>query len=237
MLNTALIWTFDSIAPSPVFNRTWHTWAGFVNQPLVPALPVEVEEQFYYATNDGVVTITGYTGPGGPLTISSTVGGLPVAGIGDFAFYHCHGLTSITIPNSVTNIGAGAFQFCSKLASVYFQGNAPSADLAAFSGDNNATVYYLPGAGGWGPTLAGRPAVRWNPQAQTSDAIFALQTKRFGFTIIAASNLTVVVEATTNLANSIWSPLQTNTFTSGSVYFIDPQWTNYPARFYRLRWP
>jgi hypothetical protein len=37
-VNTALIWTFDSIAPSPVLNRTWHTWAAFVNQPLPPSL-------------------------------------------------------------------------------------------------------------------------------------------------------------------------------------------------------
>jgi len=32
-------------------------------------------------------------------------------------------------------------------------------------------------------------------------------------------------------------PLATNTFTGGSSYFSDPQWTNYPARFYRLRAP
>ena len=49
--------------------------------------------------------------------------------------------------------------------------------------------------------------------------------------------MVVVVEASTNLANPIWSPLATNTLTSGSSYFSDPQWTNYPGRFYRLRWP
>ena len=32
-------------------------------------------------------------------------------------------------------------------------------------------------------------------------------------------------------------PLQTNTLSSDSLYFSDPQWTNYPARFYRLRSP
>jgi hypothetical protein len=44
-----------------------------------------------------------------------------------------------------------------------------------------------------------------------------------------------VVEASTDLIN--WQPVQTNTLTSGSVYFSDPQWTNYPGRFYRLRSP
>ena len=53
---------------------------------------------------------------------------------------------------------------------------------------------------------------------------------------------TLVIEATTNLAYPAWSPVETNTltgntFTVGSSCFSDPQWTNYPARFYRLRSP
>ena len=64
-----------------------------------------------------------------------------------------------------------------------------------------------------------------------------MRTNGFGFTISWATNIPVVVEASTNLANPIWSPLATNTLTSGSSYFSDPQWTNYPARFYRLRSP
>jgi hypothetical protein len=42
------------------------------------------------------------------------------------------------------------------------------------------------------------------------------------------------VQACTNLANSIWSPVRTITLVSGSYYFNDPQWTYYPCRFYRL---
>ena len=106
-----------------------------------------------------------------------------------------------------------------------------------FSGDNNATVYYLPGTTGWGSTFGGRPTVLWNPQVQTGDASFGVRTNRFGFTITGTSNLVIVVEACTNLANPIWSPVGTNTLTGGSSYFSDPQWTNYPARFYRLRSP
>jgi len=45
------------------------------------------------------------------------------------------------------------------------------------------------------------------------------------------------VEASTNLANPTWIPLATNTLTAGSAYFSDPQWTDYPSRLYRLRWP
>ena len=65
-----------------------------------------------------------------------------------------------------------------------------------------------------------------------------MRTNQFGFTITGSSNIVVVVvEASTNLANSIWFPLATNTLATGSFYFSDPQWTDYPARFYRLRWP
>jgi len=55
--------------------------------------------------------------------------------------------------------------------------------------------------------------------------------------MIGTSGLVIVVEACTNLANPIWTPLQTNTLIGGSFYFGDPAWTNYPGRFYRLRWP
>jgi len=61
-----------------------------------------------------------------------------------------------------------------------------------------------------------------------------LQNHEFGFTINGASNLVLVVEACTNLANPVWIPISTNTLTTGSSYFNDPQWTNYRGRFYRV---
>jgi len=39
------------------------------------------------------------------------------------------------------------------------------------------------------------------------------------------------------LPASVWSQLQTNTLTDDTLYFSDVQWTNFPTRFYRLRWP
>ena len=62
-------------------------------------------------------------------------------------------------------------------------------------------------------------------------------TNCFGFNIAGNTNTTVVVEACTNMANPVWVPVQTNILTSGSLYFSDPGWTNYPSRFYRLRSP
>jgi hypothetical protein len=36
---------------------------------------------------------------------------------------------------------------------------------------------------------------------------------------------------------SLRQPVITNTLVNGTNYFSDPQWTNYPGRFYRLRSP
>jgi hypothetical protein len=81
-------------------------------------LPAVMQAQFNYTTNNGRVTITGYTGPGGALTIPSTINGLSVTSIGDKAFLQNNSLTGITIPNSVTDIEQLAFSDCTKLASV-----------------------------------------------------------------------------------------------------------------------
>jgi hypothetical protein len=144
---------------------------------------------------------------------------------------------SYAIPNSVTSIGQSAFSSCTGLTGVYFQGNAPSVSGNVFEGATNVTVYYLPGTTGWGPAFGGRPAVLWNPLVQTGDASFGVRTNRFGFTITGASNLVLVVEAATDLAHPAWVSVGTNTLTGGASYFSDPEWTNYPTRFYRLRSP
>jgi hypothetical protein len=99
------------------------------------------------------------------------------------------------------------------------------------------TIYYLPGTTGWRDYYYGRPTVLWDPQIQTSDGSFGVQSNLFGFNITASSELTVVVEASASLTNPTWAPLGTNTLAGGTSYFSDPQWTHHPARCYRLRSP
>ncbi len=65
-----------------------------------------------YATNNGTITIVSATGPGGPLTIPSTITGLPVTVLDTGAFYGTP-LTDVSIPENVTTIGSYAFYFCS----------------------------------------------------------------------------------------------------------------------------
>jgi hypothetical protein len=69
------------------------------------------------------------------------------------------------------------------------------------------------------------------------DASFGVQAHQFGFNINWARGMTVVVEASTNLNNPIWFPLETNTLANGSSYFNDLQWTNHLIRLYRIRSP
>ena len=78
---------------------------------LLLTLPAVVQAQFNYTTDNGTITITGYTGPGGAIVIPDTINGLPVTSIGVGAFASTS-LTSVTIPNSVTSIGLDAFSSC-----------------------------------------------------------------------------------------------------------------------------
>jgi len=103
--------------------------------------------------------------------------------------------------------------------------------------NTNVTVYYLPGTTGWSNTYQGVPAVLWNPQIQASDGHFGVRSNQFGFNITGTANIPIVVEACTNLANPVWTPLTNVSLTNGSFYFSDPQWTNYPGRFYGIGFP
>jgi len=162
-----------------------------------------------------------------------------VIGIGSQAFAYCTGLTNVTIGNRVATIWSQAFHACSKLTKAYFWGNAPSGNDTIFSGETGI-VYYLPGTTGWDPTFGGWPTTLWyppNPLILGSGYGLGITTNGFGFTISWAPYASIVVEACTNLSNPVWSPVSTNSLLNGTNCFCDPSWTNYPNRFYRVRWP
>ena len=127
---------------------------------------------------------------------------------------------------------------------MFFQGNAPSYDhfntYGVFgNGGSTPIIYYLPGTTNWGATWGayyGRQTMLWNPQAQTGDGYFGIQSNQFAFNITGTTNIPIVVEACTNLGNA-WVPLQSMSLTNGSFYFSDSQWMNFPGRLYRIRSP
>jgi len=107
--------------------------------------PAGIYEDFFYGTTEtNSIIIFRYEGDGGDVEIPAQIYGKPVTDIGDFAFNECENLISITIPDSVTSIGKGAFWWgCSSLTSVTFQGTITSENFhdAAFEGDLKEKFY------------------------------------------------------------------------------------------------
>jgi len=154
--------------------------------------------------------------------------------IGMNAFNSCYSLASVTIPKSLISLGSLAFSSCSGLKSASFEGNAPHDTGDAFSGDPLATVYYLPGATGWGSKFGGVPSVLLNPPAQLQAEAPGVVNGKFSFELIGPTNRVVIVQACTNLSNPVWIPVSTNTLVGGTSSFSDSQWAGYSVRFYRL---
>ena len=91
------------------------------------AITVDTHNSFYSSV-DGVLfnksqtTLIQYPGAvAGNYTIPNSV-----TSIGDGAFDYCTSLTSVTIPNSVTSIGDDAFYSCTNLTSITIPAASPA---------------------------------------------------------------------------------------------------------------
>lgn len=129
-------------------------------------------ELIIYSNNQESLRFTGQTGgPGSDNVrfkkIKSVIFGNSVTSIGNYAFFDCSGLTSITIPNNVTSIrsnafagcsgltsidipnsvtaiGGSAFSYCTSLTSVTIGNSVTSIDGSAFSGCSGLTSLTIP---------------------------------------------------------------------------------------------
>ena len=104
------------------------------------------DDGFIYTSNDKLGDYVFFDCSGlTSLTLPSSV-----TSIGTSAFFCCYGLISLTIPSSVTSIGGFAFNDCSGLTSIYaYMEKLPETGSNLFLGCDakNCTVYVPKGTG------------------------------------------------------------------------------------------
>ena len=103
----------------------------------ISALAYDVEvDGIYYDISENNATVTQYEDYSGRIVIPESItfekSIYSVTSIGDYAFWLCGSLTSVTIPNSVTSIGGSAFYDCSSLTSVTIPNSVTSIGDLAF---------------------------------------------------------------------------------------------------------
>jgi len=194
-----------------------------------------------YRVPDGVVSISDYalygSGYGGDSALVTSLT-LPssVTSIGAYAFSSCPGLTNVTIAGSLTNLGEYAFAYCSSLKCFFFMGQAPPVmSLLAFRNPNAGGA-----SGEEGPIWRLPGTTGWNPflDVRVWDAALTgatVQGDEFILEVTAAGGVPVLVEASTNVATGPWVPLRATSPAPDLFYIPDPEWRSYPARFYRVR--
>ena len=105
---------------------------------------VNIPETATYSSISFKVTSIGNYAFYGCRGLTSVTIGNSVTSIGDNAFYNCSGLTSVTIPNSVTSIGNYAFFNCSGLTSVAIPNSVTSIGGYAFKNCSGLTSVTIP---------------------------------------------------------------------------------------------
>ena len=132
---------------NPIPMRLLQFLAALCLLSVIPANAAQSGD-FTYTATATEVTITGYTGSGGAVTIPSSIGGLPVTAIGEAAFSPGYrgnqSIISVTIPDSVSSIGQGAFSECSDLTSVTIPDGVMSIEFYAFAGCSGLTSVTIP---------------------------------------------------------------------------------------------
>ena len=109
----------------------------------VMAEAVTSEGYQYELLADGTAEITSYTGSDTEITIPSEIDGVKVTSIGKRAVAR-KAVTSVVIPNTVTNIGAYAFNYCTALESITIPDSVETIGENAFSYCKKLTSVTVP---------------------------------------------------------------------------------------------
>ena len=109
----------------------------------------ENERDYQYALlDDGTIEITRYKGSADRLAIPAKIAGKTVTSIRYSAFYSCDSLTSVSIPDSVEQIGTNLFVGCSKLKTISVYPDLPyfaTIDGVLFRKADKALISYPAG--------------------------------------------------------------------------------------------
>ncbi len=165
--------------------------------------------------------------------------------LADEAFGYCTSLATVTLPGTLTEIIGNPFDNCPSLTGVFFLGNFPDSVSGmpdsglVFTDNPGLNVYRLPGTSNWDflTAFSGLTALMWNPLIETGNANFGVQNNQFGFDITGTPAIPIAVEAATNLANPVWTPLTNVTLTNALFQFSEPAQPNTPNRYYRIASP
>lgn len=119
-------------------------------QTLYYSLLSDSTVSIVYPNQVGSTYYSGYTFPSGNVVIPASVayGGssYSVVAIGDYAFYGCVGITSITLPTTMLSIGNSSFSQCTGLQTVSMPATISSIGDNAFMGCSQLVSLELPTA-------------------------------------------------------------------------------------------
>ena len=118
LLMCNMMYAYDFESNGIYYNYYSYDWEG---KPVSVSVTYPDSYGFY----SGNITIPKYT-------FDTNGEHLAVVAIGYEAFYGCHQLTSVTIPNSISEINSGAFSYCSQLTSIFIPNSVSYISESAF---------------------------------------------------------------------------------------------------------
>ncbi len=118
--------------------------ATFGSWPTVCTSNIIAISDLAFTTNNGGISINGYTGADQNLILPDNINGYPVTAIGDNAFSVNYQINSVLLPNGLTSIGNRAFYKCYNLVSAPLPAGLASIGDEAFQSCSGVTYMTIP---------------------------------------------------------------------------------------------